>query len=137
MPIHWLDFANYGLPKRTSLIFNLFGFALLIIALWLFRRAHTDLGLNWSPYLKIRDRHSLITRGVYQYIRHPMYASRWFWCSAQAFLLQNWIAGLIGLFAFAPLYMIRVTREEQMMLKHFGEDYRLYMNQTGRIFPNI
>lgn len=29
----------------------------------------------------------------------------------------------------------RVPREEQMMLEQFGEQYRAYMERTGRIFP--
>jgi protein-S-isoprenylcysteine O-methyltransferase Ste14 len=38
---------------------------------------------------------------------------------------------------FAPLYLSRVPREEQMMLEQFGEVYRAYMRRTGRVFPRI
>jgi len=33
------------------------------------------------------------------------------------------------------MYVLRVPREEQMMLEQFGEAYRVYMNQTGRVIP--
>jgi hypothetical protein len=46
-----------------------------------------------------------------------MYASMWLWGIGQALVLQNWIAGWAGLVSFAPLYLLRVPREEQMMLE--------------------
>jgi protein-S-isoprenylcysteine O-methyltransferase Ste14 len=109
--------------------------ALLVCALIVFWRAHADLGRNWSPSLQVREGHSLITRGLYQYIRHPMYASQWLYVIAQPLLLHNWIAGLGGLLLFLPLYVLRVPAEEQMMVDGFGEEYRAYMLRTGRVLP--
>ena len=102
------------------------------VLLW---RSHLDLGRNWSPYLEVSEDQSLVTQGVYQLIRHPMYAAHWLWGIAQALLLQNWIAGWALLVAFLPLYLKRVPREEQMMLERFGEKYSLYMYRTGRVLP--
>ena len=128
-----LDFADFQLPSGTSLI----GVVFLVLALWLLWRAPADLGDNWSTRLHIRESHSLVTYGIYGYIRHPIYAAHWLWGIAQALLLQNWIAGLSALASFAPLYFLRVPNEEQMMLNHFGEEYRNYVQRTGRIFPRI
>ena len=36
---------------------------------------------------------------------------------------------------FLRLYLLQVPREEQMMLEHFGEAYRAYMDRTGCIIP--
>jgi protein-S-isoprenylcysteine O-methyltransferase Ste14 len=66
-----------------------------------------------------------------------MYASMWLWGVAQALLLQNWIASWAGLVMFLPLYLLRVPREERMMLEEFGEEYRAYMNRTGRVVPPL
>jgi protein-S-isoprenylcysteine O-methyltransferase Ste14 len=66
-----------------------------------------------------------------------MYASIWLWGIAQTLLLQNRIAGWAGLVLFLPLYLLRVPREERMMLNEFGEEYRAYMNRTGRIIPHL
>ena len=52
-------------------------------------------------------------------------------------LLPNWFAGGAGLVGAAVLYAFRVQREEQMMLEHFGEDYRGYTVRTKRIIPWI
>jgi protein-S-isoprenylcysteine O-methyltransferase Ste14 len=133
----WLNWADYRLSPRATGRAGSVGTALLALAVWLFWRSHTDLGRNWSPSLQIREGHTLVTNGVYRSIRHPMYASIWLWSIAQALVLQNWIAGWASLVLFLPMYVLRVPREEQMMLEQFGEAYRMYMNQTGRVIPRL
>ena len=133
----WLNRADYRLSPRATGRAGGVGTALLALAVWLFWRSHTDLGRNWSPSLQIREGHTLVTDGVYRSLQHPMYASIWLWGIAQALVLQNWIAGWASLVLFLPMYAIRVPREEQMMLEQFGEAYRMYMNQTGRVIPRL
>ncbi|BBM88069.1 protein-S-isoprenylcysteine O-methyltransferase [Candidatus Uabimicrobium amorphum] len=127
------DFANYSGESWMGFL----GVGAFLSGIYFFAKSHADLGLNWSPTLQIREKHSLVTVGVYKYIRHPMYSSIWLWAIAQAFLLQNWIAGFSGIVAFGLMYFLRVPQEEKMMLDHFGEEYRGYMKQTGRVFPRI
>jgi protein-S-isoprenylcysteine O-methyltransferase Ste14 len=131
----WLDRADYRLPPEVEGSAGGVGVALMTLAVWLFWRAHADLGRNWSPSLQLREEHGLVTEGVYRHVRHPMYASEWLWGIAQALLLQNWVAGWAGLALFTPLYALRVPREERMMLDRFGKEYRSYMDRTGRVVP--
>lgn len=128
---NWLDFANYSLPAWAGWL----GVILAIGAVIVFWKSHADLGLNWSPSLEIREKHELITRGIYRIIRHPMYLSQWILAVAQPLLLQNWIAGFTNLLAFVPFYFLRVRAEEKMMLNTFGDEYREYMNKTGAVLP--
>lgn len=129
----WFDFADYTLPGWAGWL----GLGLLACALLVFWRSHADLGLNWSPSLEIREKHELITRGIYGVIRHPMYASQWLWVFAQPLLLQNWIAGWLNLIVFIFFYALRVRAEEQMMLEQFGEQYRSYKQKVGALFPKL
>jgi len=133
----WLSFADYQLSPRAKTRAGWLGTLLLTAALWLFWRAHRDLGANWSPSLEIGAEHKLITQGVYGVIRHPMYAMQLLSGLAQALLLPNWIAGWTGLLVFVALYLVRVPQEEQMMLDHFGDAYRAYSARTGRIVPRL
>ena len=127
----WLDFADYALPAWVRWL----GVPLMAGALWLLWRAHADLGRNWSPTLQIMESHSLVTGGVYRHVRHPIYAAVWLMGLAQLLLLANWIAGPARLVLFLPVYLVRVPREERMMLDHFGDEYRAYMDQTGAVIP--
>lgn len=130
---NWLDLANYTLPSWAGWL----GALLIASAVFVFWRAHADLGLNWSPSLEIREKHELITRGIYGVIRHPMYASQWLWVVAQPLLLQNWIAGFLNLLVFIPFYFLRVKAEEQMMMEKFGDQYHTYLQKVGAVFPKF
>jgi len=129
----WLSFGDY--PFQPIMFWA--GLATSIGALWLFWRSHADLGQNFSIKLVIREKHSLVTTGVYRVIRHPMYASFLLWSLAQLLLLPNWITGLAGMFGFCILYFARIRREEKLMLEKFGNDYRQYMTHTKRLVPYI
>jgi protein-S-isoprenylcysteine O-methyltransferase Ste14 len=129
----WLSFADY--PFQPVMLW--LGAAAAVATLWLFWRSHADLGRNFSAKLIIREKHNLVTTGVYRLIRHPMYASFLLWSLLQILLLPNWMTGLAGIFGFCILYCARIHREEQLMLHKFGDEYREYMTHTKRLVPYI
>jgi protein-S-isoprenylcysteine O-methyltransferase Ste14 len=126
-------FADYPFRPAQALA----GAIVALAALAMFHLTHRALGRNWSVSLEVRERHKLVTHGVYRHVRHPMYAAFWLWAVAQALLLPNWIAGLSGLIGFGTLYALRVGREETLMVEAFGDDYRAYMSRTARLIPWI
>jgi len=127
----WLAFADYPLQPPQAWA----GLVVLVAALVLFRLTHAQLGRNWSISLETRSQHSLVTDGLYGYVRHPMYSSFLLSALAQVLLLPNWVAGPAGLVGIAVLFFFRVGREEALMTETFGEDYRVYMQNTARIIP--
>jgi len=126
-------FADFR-PPMWSLVVGAFAG---VAGLWLFWRSHSDLGRNWSATLEVRSGHTLVTRGVYSRIRHPMYASLGLWAVAQGLLLPNWVGGWSNLASLVPLYLLRVSAEERMMLDRFGVEFRAYAARSGRIFPRL
>lgn len=127
----WLSSLSYALPEWVSWL----GVATVAGAGLLHWRAHADLGRNYSMTVLRRERQSLVTDGIYAWIRHPIYASFWLIVIAQPLLVQHWIYGLSGLPAFALLFFHRMRREEGMMINAFGDQYRDYMRQVGGVIP--
>ncbi len=127
----FLNITNYE-PIQFLLIV---GLLLMPFTFWLFYRSHKDLGKNWSPTLEVIEGHKIVDKGVYKFIRHPMYTACWLWVICQAFLLPNYISGLSGLLGFGLLYFLRVKQEEVMMQKQFGKEYDQYMLKTKRLIP--
>ena len=103
----------------------------------MFHVTHRALGRFWSVSLDVREQHVLMTRGIYRYVRHPMYVAFWLWAIAQALLLPNWVAGFAAIVGFGVLFFDRLPREEKLMLETFGDDYREYMARTNRLIPGI
>ena len=138
VPLIWVasqafSFAEYELSAGPFVA----GVMCLVIGLWLFYRSHADLGTNWSITLEIRERHRLITHGVYRHIRHPMYSALALYAIGQALAIPNWVAGPSNLIAFAILLALRVHAEERMMVREFGDEYALYSARTKRLIPGV
>jgi protein-S-isoprenylcysteine O-methyltransferase Ste14 len=138
VPLIWVAtplfaFAEYTLRPWAFTV----GVVCFVLGLWLFYRSHADLGTNWSVTLQIRERHRLITKGIYRRIRHPMYSSLFLYAFGQLFALPNWFAGPSYLVTFGILFALRLRGEERMMLEEFGDAYAAYMKATNRLVPGI
>jgi len=127
----WLDRFDFQNPPGVGLAATW----LLISGLVILRAAHRDLGENYSQDLEIKPDHSLITAGIYQRIRHPMYSSGFLVALSQIGLLQNWFSSLAGILALGIFYVLRVPEEESMLLEKFGTGYQEYIEITPRIIP--
>lgn len=127
----WLSSLSYTLPEWVSWL----GVAIITSAGLLHWRAHGDLGRNYSMTVLRRERQSLVTDGVYAWIRHPIYASFWLIVIAQPLLVRHWLYGFSGIPTFALLFVHRLRREEGMMINAFGDQYRDYMRQVGGVIP--
>lgn len=138
VPLIWIaspvfSFAEYALCTGPLVS----GVVCFVAGLWLFYRSHADLGTNWSITLEVREQHRLVTQGVYHRIRHPMYSALFLYSVGQALVIPNWVAGPSYLVTFGILFMLRVYKEERMMLEQFGDDYAAYMARTKRLVPGI
>jgi len=95
------------------------------------------LGASYSPKLRVADESVVVTAGPYRWIRHPLYA---FWLPTAigwGLATPNWFILLSGAVLILVLALVRVPREEAMMLRGFGEQYRQYMQRTGRLIPRL
>jgi protein-S-isoprenylcysteine O-methyltransferase Ste14 len=138
VPLVWVvapvfAFADYSLHLAPLLA----GVACLAVGLWMFARSHADLGTNWSLTLEVREKHKLVTQGIYGTVRHPMYSALLLYSLGQVLVVPNWIAGPSYGVAMAFLIAFRVGPEERMMLEEFGKDYEAYVERTKRLVPGV
>lgn len=138
LPIVWVffdvfRFADYPLNPLALVV----GTVLLVIGLLFFWKTHRDLGRQWSISLELRENHSLITDGVYRRVRHPMYTALLVYGAGQALAVPNFFVGPSYLLAIVLLLILRLSREEQMMIDQFGDEYRSYMARTKRLIPGL
>lgn len=137
-PLVWiatplLAFADYPLRPIPFIA----GVLCLTLGLWLFYWSHADLGTNWSVTLEVREKHQLVTHGMYRFVRHPMYLSLLVYYLGQALVLPNLFAGPGCGLAMVLVFMFRLRPEERMMLEAFGKDYEAYRARTKRLVPGV
>ena len=111
-----------------------FGLGLASLALWTWTQAM--LGKEWSAQLQLRKEHHLVTTGPYAWVRHPLYTAMLGWAASLALVTANWVFAALAALSIVGV-VARVPREEQMMIGEFGEEYRAYMQRTGRFFPRL
>ena len=110
------------------------GFALGLSSLGFWTWTQSALGKEWSPQLQLREEHHLVNTGPYAGIRHPLYTAMIGYGAGLALVTANWVFVVLAVAMLAGL-AARVPKEEQMMLKEFGEEYEAYMQKTGRFWP--
>jgi protein-S-isoprenylcysteine O-methyltransferase Ste14 len=112
-----------------------FGFLVGLVALITFFWVLRSLGQNFSTSLTINKDQTLVTRGPYQWVRHPMYTSFVLLWVGYFLLSANWFIGLTGVLGFVWAIVVRTPKEEQMMINRFGDEYISYIKRTERYLP--
>jgi protein-S-isoprenylcysteine O-methyltransferase Ste14 len=126
-----LAFAAISLPLWLRTL----GALLALISLLLFIWVHRNLGGYFTVNLKVYREHKLVDTGPYRWVRHPMYTAFYLLHIAAFLMTANWFIGITWMAGLTVIVLVRIWREEKMMLQIFGEDYRAYMNRTGRFWP--
>jgi len=112
------------------------GTVLTLVGIVFLAWTHVCLGKEWSVNLQLRDDHRLIRSGPYSRIRHPMYTALFAIYIGLGLISNNYAALILILMAVISL-LLRVPKEENMMVEKFGDEYRAYMEKTGRFFPKL
>jgi protein-S-isoprenylcysteine O-methyltransferase Ste14 len=128
----WIDLFTFLLP--AWLRWAGFGLGLVSVAFWMWTQFYLD--TQWSAQLQLRKDHQLIITGPYARMRHPLYSAMFAWATALALLTANWIFVAFAVFSIAGT-VVRVPKEEKMMIEAFGDGYKTYIQRTGRYFPKL
>ena len=128
----WMQALDFTLPAGLRWL----GFAIGLVSIALLAWTEVELGRQFSPQLQLRQEHQLITAGPYARIRHPHYTSIDGFGLALAMVSANWFFVAFFILCLVGVWF-RVPKEEQMMLGQFGEEYKAYMQRTGRFLPKL
>jgi len=127
-----LAFSAVPLPEWLRWI----GVGLGCMALWLLFWTLQSLGKNLTDTVVTRTHHTLVSTGPYRWIRHPFYTCAGL-VALTVFLVTSNALFLITGGSIFLLLALRTRVEEANLLTRFGEDYRKYMDRTGRFLPRL
>ncbi|MBU3146761.1 isoprenylcysteine carboxylmethyltransferase family protein [Clostridium sp. CF012] len=103
-----------------------------IINIW----GRINLGSNWANHIKIYDEHTLVQKGMYKIVRHPLYGSIMLMFYGACVVYRNILCFLVVTFIFIPFMYYRAKQEETLLIQAFSE-YNEYKKRTGMFFPKI
>jgi len=132
LPDGWL--TRRWLPPSAG--GTLAGAALTVLGLALTVWARIVLGTNWSGTVTVKQDHTLVCRGPYRMVRHPIYTGLLLAFAGSALARGEW-RGLLAV-SIAWLALWRKWRlEERWMAETFGPAYSDYAARTPAVFPRI
>ncbi|RPJ84709.1 MAG: isoprenylcysteine carboxylmethyltransferase family protein [Acidobacteria bacterium] len=112
------------------------GTALFILGFTMSIVARLQLGRNWTDLedAKVLERHALVTRGIYRYVRHPIYGGDLMLLIGLELALNSWLVFL----AVIPLVVvIKSVRREEAQLAEAFNGYSAYVSQSKRFIPFV
>jgi protein-S-isoprenylcysteine O-methyltransferase Ste14 len=82
--------------------------------------ARATLGRNWSGTITLKEGHTLIERGPYQLVRHPIYTGLLVMFLATAIAFGH-LGGLVAVILAFASFWIKLSEEEKLMLQRFPD----------------
>jgi protein-S-isoprenylcysteine O-methyltransferase Ste14 len=128
----WMAWSAVVLPAWVRWLGVSVGVATGSLLIW---TMHT-LGKNLTDTVVTRKDHELVTGGPYRFVRHPFYCAFILAVLANSIVSANWFLLLTGVSAWLVI-VFRTKKEEENLIARFGDDYRGYMEHTGRFFPRL
>lgn len=90
-----------------------------------------------SIKIQIQENQKLHQDGFYKFIRHPIYFALLLTVAGISLIFQNLFMLSVGLPIYFCVILIRLKKEEKLLIYHFSEDYLTYIKKTKIIIPFI
>ncbi|MEO8588162.1 MAG: isoprenylcysteine carboxylmethyltransferase family protein [Flavobacteriales bacterium] len=92
------------------------------------------LGRNWSLAVQKKEDHTLIVRGPYKLVRHPIYTGLLLLFFGNAIIVGDY-RGLIAVAIVFLAFWFKLKKEERWLGEVFGDDYVAYTRTTKALLP--
>lgn len=96
--------------------------------------ARVQLGSNWSNDIVVYQDQTLVQKGLFGIVRHPLYSTIFLISLGLAFQYQNHISLFASVLILLPLLYLRVGKEENFLEKHL-DGYLAYEQSVPALFP--
>jgi protein-S-isoprenylcysteine O-methyltransferase Ste14 len=94
------------------------------------------LGNRFSGLVAIQQGHTLVTTGIYRFIRHPSYLGLLLTAVGWALGFRSGVGLLLGGLMLLVV-LLRIRSEEKLLLAQFGDKYAAYRARTSRLIPGV
>lgn len=115
---------------------RLAGLALYTMGLATALLGRLQLGSNWSDIetAQVLRRQAVVARGLYRYIRHPIYVGDLLLLAGFELSLNSWL--VLGVVLLTPVVLFKAVREERMLAQELP-GYDAYCLRTKRFIPFV
>jgi len=126
-----LDFIQLSLPE----IFKFIMYPIMILGVFIIVISFFQLGSNLSPFPSPLKHSTLITSGLFKFMRHPIYTGILLIVFSIAIYKASEYKFLISVLLLI-LFHFKTKYEESKLLSKFP-NYKEYRQVTGKFFPKF
>lgn len=95
------------------------------------------LGRFFTWHVRVQNEQHVITEGPYSVMRHPSYTGALIFYIFLLLFIYAWMGALTPAVLLGYAYYRRISFEEALLVRHFGNQYRDYSKQVKRLIPWI
>jgi protein-S-isoprenylcysteine O-methyltransferase Ste14 len=110
----------------------LLGIGCLVLSIGCWRR----MGKNWRMAVAPDQQTELVTGGLYGRVRHPIYSLSMLLMLCTLVVVPTLPVALMAALHFG-LMITKAFNEERFLAERHGEQYRRYLQRTGRFLPRL
>jgi protein-S-isoprenylcysteine O-methyltransferase Ste14 len=115
---------------------SIFGLALFVTGLTIMCVGQVTLFRNYSGTVVIREKHQLITHGIYRFARNPMYLGL-IMALAGLPVFGASLYGFLTSLVVIPIVLNRIRLEERLLTEEFQDVFQQYRKTTKKLIPGI
>lgn len=123
------------IQRTSNYAISIIGFLFFCVALFGRNYSIKSLGKFHSINIEIKQDHSIIRGGPYQYLRHPYYLSIMLEVIGIPLISNCYYTFCFALLTYIPLVFIRIYLEESAMSEKIGETFLEYKSEVNAFSP--
>jgi protein-S-isoprenylcysteine O-methyltransferase Ste14 len=131
-PFEWLKYRVLPDEQGTWGI----GLAVTAIGIGIAIWARLSLGANWSGTVTLKNHHELVRKGLYRWIRHPIYTGITLAMFGTA-AIKGFLGGFIGAALALLAFYVKARKEESFLREEFGARFEEHAKDTGMFLPKF
>src|SRR4051794_3236025 len=132
----WGDHRILATRLYESMAVAYIGMALTVAGLLFTVWARVHLGRYWSGIITLKEGHNLIRTGPYRFVRHPIYTG-FVTATLGSALVSGRLGAFVGFLLVLAAILFKIGREEAVLRREFGEEYRVFENEVAGLVPFV
>ena len=108
-----------------------------IVGSCLRKKAKYQLGEFYTYQLGVSEGQKLITNGLYSHVMHPSYLGISMLYLGISIAYQSSIMVITFIILVTMVLMVRITKEDYLLAKHFGAEFEDYSKSRWRMVPFV
>jgi protein-S-isoprenylcysteine O-methyltransferase Ste14 len=118
-------------------VISYIGIIVYIVGGILVLRSRIQLGRYGDGTTALKEDQQLLTEGIYNHIRHPLYSGGLLGRFGIGLAFRSYLGTILFVLVYFIIFRKRMEIEEQSLISEFGAEYEEYMKRTKRLFPYI